>query len=303
MVAHPLSQYLIMLVAVYGRPGLQDQASEVQQLLEALLRADARVLLYAQLFDLLAANSGLQEELGTFHKSDELPEQLDFFLTIGGDGTLLDALTWVGDREVPVLGINFGRLGFLTSAVPSKVKEAVDNLLHGRYVIEKRSMIRLSSEPGLFGHVPYGLNEFALHKKDISSMIRVKTLINGEVLNTYYADGLIVSTPTGSTGYSISCGGPIILPDADTFVITPVAPHNLNVRPVVVRDNAIVSFEIEGKGNLLASLDSRMETIDATYKLSVSRNPFCFPLVRLNDYTHLRSLRNKLLWGIDKRNS
>ncbi len=292
-----------MLVAVYGRPGLQDQANEVQQLLEALLRADARVLIYAPLLELLADSSSLQEELGIFHEPGQLPAKLDFFITIGGDGTLLDAVTWVGDKEIPVLGINFGRLGFLTSAVPSKVKEAVDNLLHGRYVIEKRSMIRLLSEPQLFGQVPYGLNEFALHKKDISSMIRVKTLINGEVLNNYYADGLIVSTPTGSTGYSISCGGPIILPDATTFVITPVAPHNLNVRPVVVRDNAIISFEIEGKGNqLLASLDSRMETIDSTYKLSVSRNPFCFPLVRLNDYTHLRSLRNKLLWGIDKRN-
>lgn len=293
----------MMHIAVYGRPGLQEQAAELVQLLEALLRKEVAVSVYAPLADLIAADFVASHSLNWFENPAQLPEKLDFFITIGGDGTLLDAVAWVAEREVPVLGINFGRLGFLTSAAPSRLKEAVENLLQGRFVIEKRSMIRLEATPALFGETPYGLNEFAIHKKDSSSMIRIKTMINGEVLNNYYADGLIVSTPTGSTGYSISCGGPIILPDADTFVITPVAPHNLNVRPVVVRDNAQISFEIEGMGNqFLASLDSRTETIDAGYKLSVSRNPFCFQLVRLNDYTYLKSLRNKLLWGIDKRN-
>ncbi len=292
-----------MKIALYGRPGLDEQVAEVRQLLDAFLKANATLWVYGPLLCLFEGEEAFEGKFSVFSEREALPEKLDFFVTIGGDGTLLDAVDWVGERQIPVLGINFGRLGFLTSAVPSKVREAVDNLMHGRFVIEKRSMIRLHAEPGLFGRVPYALNEFALHKKDSSSMIRIKTLINGEVLNNYYADGLIVSTPTGSTGYSISCGGPIMLPDAATFVITPVAPHNLNVRPVVVRDDAEITFEIEGMGHqFLASLDSRMETIDATYTLKVTRNSFGFQLVRLNDYTYLRSLRNKLLWGIDKRN-
>lgn len=292
-----------MYIALYGRPGLQDQVHEIQLLLTALKKAGVALWLYQPLKELVQNENLEVPWFDTFANKAELPVKLDFFITIGGDGTLLDAVTWVGEREVPVLGINFGRLGFLTSAVPSKAKEAVDNLINGRFTLEHRSMIRLFSDPILFADVPYGLNEFALHKKDSSSMIRIKTFIDGEFLNTYYADGLIVSTPTGSTGYSISCGGPIMLPDSPNFVITAVAPHNLNVRPVVVKDDSLISFEIEGMGNqFLASLDSRVETISADFKLKVTRHNKVFKLVRLNDYSYLKSLRNKLLWGIDKRN-
>jgi NAD+ kinase len=186
---------------------------------------------------------------------------------------------------------------------PSKVKEAVDHLLLGNYTVEKRSMVRLTTTPKLFEGENFALNEFAIHKKDIASMIKIKAFINGELLNSYYADGLVVATPTGSTGYSISCGGPIILPESPAFVITPVAPHNLNVRPVVVPDNSVLSFEVEGMGDqFLVSLDSRTANIDSHVKIEINRNPFDFLLVRLNDSTHLRTLRSKLLWGIDKRN-
>lgn len=291
-----------MRIAIYGRSVVQEQQDHLLKLLEAFAKAQAEVMVYKPIHDALQ-DAGHNSPFPVFSDQTDLDPGLDFFVTIGGDGTLLDAVSWVRDRGIPVLGINFGRLGFLTSVVPSKVKEAVDQLLRGNYTIEKRSMVRLESDPGLFNGVNFALNEFALHKKDIASMIKIKVYINGEQLNSYYADGLVVATPTGSTGYSISCGGPIILPDSQTLVVTPVAPHNLNVRPVVVPDDAALSFEIEGMGNqFLASLDSRMETIDSHIKLVVRRNPFDFLLVRLNENTHLRTLRSKLLWGVDKRN-
>lgn len=291
-----------MRIAIYGRTVVPEQQDHLLKLLDAFAKAQAEVMVYKPIQDALQA-AGHQRSFPVFSDQADLDPGLDFFVTIGGDGTLLDAVSWVRDRGIPVLGINFGRLGFLTSVVPSRVKEAVDQLLRGNYTIEKRSMVRLESEPCLFNEVNFALNEFALHKKDIASMIKIKVYINGEQLNSYYADGLVVATPTGSTGYSISCGGPIILPESQTLVVTPVAPHNLNVRPVVVPDDAVLSFEIEGMGNqFLASLDSRMETIDSNIKLVIRRNPFDFLLVRLNDNTHLRTLRSKLLWGVDKRN-
>lgn len=291
-----------MRIAIYGRTVVPEQQDHLLKLLDAFAKAQAEVMVYKPIQDALQA-AGHQRSFPVFSDQADLDPGLDFFVTIGGDGTLLDAVSWVRDRGIPVLGINFGRLGFLTSVVPSRVKEAVDQLLRGNYTIEKRSMVRLESEPCLFSEVNFALNEFALHKKDIASMIKIKVYINGEQLNSYYADGLVVATPTGSTGYSISCGGPIILPESQTLVVTPVAPHNLNVRPVVVPDDAVLSFEIEGMGNqFLASLDSRMETIDSNIKLVIRRNPFDFLLVRLNDNTHLRTLRSKLLWGVDKRN-
>lgn len=291
-----------MRIAIYGRSVVDEQQDNLVKLLEAFHKAGAAVIIYKPIADCLKA-SGRTVNCPLFDQQSDLDPGLDFFVTIGGDGTLLDAVSWVRDRGIPVLGINFGRLGFLTSVAPSKVKEAVDQLLRGNYTIEKRSMVRLKSNLQLFEGENYALNEFAIHKKDIASMIKIKVFIDGELLNSYYADGLVVATPTGSTGYSISCGGPIILPNSPALVITPVAPHNLNVRPVVVPDHCTVSFEVEGMGNqFLASLDARMATIDNAVKLEISRNPFDFLLVRLNDSTHLRTLRSKLLWGIDKRN-
>jgi len=291
-----------MRIAIYGRSIVDEQQDHLLKLLEAFSKAKAEVMIYQPIAACLKA-AGREVDLPLFSTEKDLDPGLDFFVTIGGDGTLLDAVSWVRDRGIPVLGINFGRLGFLTSVAPSKVKEAVDQLLRGNYTIEKRSMVRLTTTPRLFEGENFALNEFAIHKKDIASMIKIKVFINGELLNSYYADGLVVATPTGSTGYSISCGGPIILPESPAFVITPVAPHNLNVRPVVVPDNSVLSFEVEGMGDqFLASLDSRTANIDSHVKIEINRNPFDFLLVRLNDSTHLRTLRSKLLWGIDKRN-
>lgn len=292
-----------MRIAIYGRSLQEEQHDHLLKLIDAFKKAKADLMLYSPIAAALQ-QAGKPADVAVFSAQSDLDPGLDFFVTIGGDGTLLDAVSWVRDRGIPVLGINFGRLGFLTSVAPSRVKEAVDQLMRGQYTIEKRSMVRLVTDGVLFGKANYALNEFAIHKKDIASMIKIKAYVDGELMNSYYADGLVVATPTGSTGYSISCGGPIILPESPVLVITPVAPHNLNVRPVVVTDQAKLAFEVEGMGDqFLISLDSRMATIQKNIRIEISRNPFDFLLVRLQDTTHLRTLRSKLLWGVDKRDS
>ncbi|HEY6082358.1 MAG TPA: NAD kinase, partial [Chitinophagaceae bacterium] len=245
----------------------------------------------------------LQKELTTFRSAGELNGKIEFFISMGGDGTLLDTVCFVQDKNIPIIGINFGRLGFLASIGREEVGSVVDAVINRTFVIDKRTLMHLDANISLFEGLPYGLNEFTIHKKDTSAMIRIHTYLNGEFLNTYWADGLIVSTPTGSTGYSLSCGGPVIFPDAASFVITPVAPHNLNVRPIVVPDNNVISFEIEGRSDqFLCTLDSRMETVGRDVQLAVRKETFTLGIVRLNESNFLHTLRSKLLWGIDKRN-
>jgi len=222
---------------------------------------------------------------------------------LGGDGTLLDTVTLVRNKNIPILGINFGRLGFLASIGKEDLSTAVLALRHRTFLIDKRSLIHLDASEPLFGDVPYGLNEFAIHKTDNSPMIKIHTYLNGEFINTYWADGLIVATPTGSTGYSLSCNGPVIFPDSSSLVITPVAPHNLNIRPIVVPDDNIISFEVEGRTDqFLCAMDSRREIVNRQVQLAVKREKFTIGLVRLNENNFLQTLRSKLSWGLDTRN-
>lgn len=228
---------------------------------------------------------------------------LDFFLSIGGDGTLLDSVCVVGNKEIPILGLNTGRLGFLANVATDKIGEAIEELAKGNYQLESRILLSLTSSKKLFHGVNFALNEFTIHKKDTSSMITVHTFIDGKYLNSYWADGLIVATPTGSTGYSLSCGGPLITPGAKNFVITPVSPHNLNVRPIIVSDEAEISFEIEGRTDkFMISLDSRSTSISSEVKLSVKKEAFSAKLVKLPSYHFFDTLRQKLNWGLDLRN-
>jgi NAD+ kinase len=227
----------------------------------------------------------------------------DFFISIGGDGTLLETITYSGEKEIPVLGINTGRLGFLATTARENTKDALNELKNGTFTLDERSLIKLVSEEDLFNGINFGLNEFAILKRDSSSMIVVHTYIDGEYLNSYWADGLIVSTPTGSTGYSLSVGGPIVLPQSSNFIIAPVSPHNLNVRPLVVSDNSILSFEIEGRSkNFLVALDSRSRAVPASTKLTVKKESFKARLVELKGFNFLQTLRSKLNWGLDLRN-
>ena len=228
---------------------------------------------------------------------------IDFIVSVGGDGTLLDTVCLVGKTEIPIIGINTGRLGFLATVAKEDIEKTVSGLKDGKYSIESRSLLSLESDHMLFNGINFGLNEFTIHKRDTSSMITVHTYINGQYLNSYWADGLIVATPTGSTGYSLSCGGPLITPGARNFVISPVSPHNLNVRPIVVSDESEISFEIEGRSEkFLISLDSRSTAIDASIKLSVKKAEFSAKLVKFADYSYFDTLRHKLNWGFDMRN-
>jgi len=228
---------------------------------------------------------------------------VQFVFSIGGDGTLLDTVTYVGAQQIPILGINTGRLGFLATVTVERIAQAIDALFKGHFVLEERSLIRVDTDPEVFNGINFGLNEFSILKRDTSSMIVVHTYIDGEYLNSYWADGLIVSTPTGSTGYSLSCGGPVMLPQTNNFIIAPVCPHNLNVRPLIVSDRSVISFEIEGRSNnFLLSLDSRSVAVDAGIQIAVRRENFAVRLVKLNHVNFLTTLRSKLNWGLDKRN-
>jgi NAD+ kinase len=229
--------------------------------------------------------------------------KMDFIFSVGGDGTLLDTVCLVGALEIPILGINTGRLGFLATVPKNDLENAVKQLVEGNYTLQSRTLVSLSSASKLFNGLNFGLNEFTIHKRDTSSMITVHTYINGQYLNSYWADGLIVATPTGSTGYSLSCGGPLIAPEGRNFVITPVSPHNLNVRPIVISDDSEISFQIEGRTEkFLISLDSRSMAIDASVQLKIKKADFNAILVKFADYQYFDTLRQKLNWGFDMRN-
>src|SRR5450755_1580593 len=292
-----------MKVAIYSRIIEESERGEVQQLLDELQRNHIQPIIYLPFYEHISNTFRFSADLLFFRHSNDLDESVDFLISLGGDGTLLDTIAFVRDKDIPVIGINFGRLGFLASIGKGDMLTAVEALVNRTYVADKRSLIHLDASKPLFGEVPYGLNEFAIHKTDTSPMIKIHTYLNGEFLNTYWADGLIVSTPTGSTGYSLSCGGPVVFPESGSFVINPVAPHNLNVRPIVVPDNNIISFEIEGRAdNFICVLDSRKEIVDKQVQLAVRSESFTLSLIRLNENNFLQTLRGKLSWGLDTRN-
>jgi len=293
-----------MKVAIYSRViDDYDQYNKVQQLLDELDKENVQPVIYQPFFEMIQTSVRFSAKTTVFSDSRDLTEAIDFVISLGGDGTLLDTVTLVRDKNIPILGINFGRLGFLASIGSKELHIAVQSLVKRTILIDKRSLIHLDASKPLFGDVPYGLNEFAIHKTDTSPMIKIHTYLNGEFLNTYWADGVIVATPTGSTGYSLSCNGPVVFPESSSFVITPVAPHNLNVRPIIVPDDNIISFEIEGRtDHFICALDSRKELVDKKVQLAVRRESFTLSLVRLNENNFLQTLRNKLSWGLDTRN-
>ena len=292
-----------MKAAIYSRTMEVNQQNEVQLFFDALSQQKIEPVIFQQYFEQIKNVIRIPEGTGTFSLSEDLTEEIDFFISLGGDGTLLDSVTLVRNKNIPVMGINFGRLGFLASIGRDEVETAIKALANRTYIIDKRSMIHLDADFHLFGNVPFALNEFAIHKRDTESMLKINTYLNGEFLNNYWADGLIVATPTGSTGYSLSCNGPIVFPDTASFVITPVAPHNLNVRPIIVPDSNIISFEIESRSDrIICALDSRREITDKKVQLAVRKESFMLNLVRLSENNFLQTLRNKLTWGLDKRN-
>jgi len=292
-----------MKVAIYSRGGESVRPGDVHKLLEALRNVRITPVIHEDIFHQVSHHIVGSADIPVFRHSADLDEHFDCLVSLGGDGTLLDTVTLVRNKNIPVLGINFGRLGFLASLGKENLDAAVRALADRNYVIDKRTLIHLDADVPLFGETPYALNEFVIHKRDVSPMIRIHTYLNGEPLNNYWADGLIVATPTGSTGYSLSCNGPLLFPDAGGFIINPVAPHNLNVRPIVVPDDSVISFEVEGRTDqLICTMDSRKEIVDRKVQLAVKKESFKISLIRLQENTFLQTLRDKLAWGLDARN-
>lgn len=293
-----------MKIALYSRFLKAEHVEVLQSLLDVLQDRKVELFISKDYYNSFQGRIKMHSKVSLFADHEEFKQyDIDFFITLGGDGTILDAVTIVRDTEVPIMGINLGRLGFLAMIEKHRIELAITALEQHAYAIDARVIIYLESSNGLFGDLNFALNDFTILKRDTSSMVIIHTYVNGEFLNSYWADGIIVATPTGSTGYSLSCGGPIIFPNSGNFIITPVAPHNLNVRPIVLSDDAVISFEVEGRAeNFLCTLDSRYQTIQNSCQLAVRKADFKVNLVRLADRDFLYMIREKLKWGIDSRN-
>jgi len=292
-----------MKVAIYGQNYIKDTTQKaVEKLLDFLL--DKEVTVFFESDFIKTQNSAIQNS-SAVRKFGELDDSFDLLISVGGDGTILRAITFVRDLGIPIVGINTGRLGFLATIQTDEIESAMTEILKGDYKISERSLISVSTEPKNKDIVDthFALNEIAISRKNTTSMITVETHLNDEYLTSYWADGLILSTPTGSTGYSLSCGGPVIAPDANNFAITPIAPHNLSARPLIIPDNTTITLRVDGREDqFLMSLDSRIVTLPNTTTVTVKKAKFVIKMVELLDQTFLATLRKKLLWGEDRRN-
>jgi NAD+ kinase len=291
-----------MKIALHGRDTRSASTGFIEKIIEHLNHRGLEVIASDKLFAHIPLRDRRKLKLKSFSHKDNL-SKVDFFISVGGDGTLLESVTYVGKSNVPILGVNTGRMGFLATTHRNDVHQAIDDLLEGNFAIDERILLRLYSDKDLFDNIPFALNDLTIMKKDSSSMITVHVHVDGELLGTYWADGVVVATPTGSTGYSLSCGGPIVYPKSDSFVITPVSPHNLTARPIVISNSSEITFGIEGRSRkFLISLDSRYETVDGNTQLKVKKEKFTIKLVLLPGYHYFKTLRQKLNWGLDVRN-
>lgn len=293
-----------MKIALYGQTVNPEFVEELSRLFDLLKEKQIESFVYGPFLEYLQQDCGIRPEItGRFEDGDELPDDISYLFSLGGDGTFLKSFLVAKNGSIPLVGINSGRLGFLSDISRDEIESAITDILDGNILIDERTALELeivSDDKSVF---LYALNEIAVTKLDSSSMINIHTFINDEFLNTYWADGLIVATPTGSTAYSLSVGGPILTPDSENFVISPIAPHNLTVRPIVVPDHHSITLRIEGRGHhFLASIDSQSEPIYFKESLKIRKAPFKVKTIRLKDHSFFTTLRNKLMWGADKRN-
>lgn len=296
-----------MKIAIHGRNFKEETKPFVQSMFDTLAQKNIDIQI-SESYQQFLSEVGVAHTSNLFYADNSSLFEADLVFSLGGDGTLLDAVTHVGDREIPILGINTGRLGFLATVSPDKIQEGLAEIFAGNYSIDPRTLVSISSslndEPlDIFNGVNFGLNELGIMKTDSSSMIMVRAYLNGEFLNTYWADGLIIATATGSTGYNLSVGGPLVMPSSDIFVIAPMSPHNLNVRPLVVSTDVVLDFEIESRSsNCLISLDARSKVVHSNVKIRMEREKFKANIIKLSGTNFLNTLRSKLNWGFDVRN-
>lgn len=291
-------------IAIFGRVFNSSVTSYVNQLFYYLIDREVEIVLYDEFYDFLKNESTCPHHFTTFSNNEDLPKDISFMLSLGGDGTMLAAVSVIKDSGIPIAGINFGRLGFLANIQKNEIEKTLNQLLSGNYGIQSRALLSVTTHAKtLFSGENFALNDITVFRHDTSSMITIDARINNELLNSYWADGLIIATPTGSTAYSLSCGGPIIMPGSGNFVITPISPHNLNVRPIVVSENITLHLKIESRTEkFILSCDSKSETLSTDIELTIKKAPFSINLIRLENDSYFSTLREKLLWGIDVRN-
>lgn len=292
-----------MRIAIFGRHIEADNKAYVLQMLEACRQNDIEVVVYKPFWDFLHSELCVEGSFALFDDSDALADKADMVLTLGGDGTILDVVPLVRDSGIPILGVNMGRLGFLSSVSKTELLSAIEAISIGQYDIEERSLLRLLTPPADFGDIDFALNELNVIRRPETSLLTIKVFVDNLFLNTYWADGVIVATPTGSTAYSLSAGGPIIAPNAKSFVITPVATHNLTVRPIVIPDDSIITIQVEGRDkNFVLNMDSRTCVMNNKEELVMKKAPFSLKMVQLGHNDFFSTIRNKLMWGRDNRN-
>ena len=294
-----------MKIAIYGQYYQNSTEPIIKDIFVFFNKRNIEIVIESNFLALIQEKKIIEKEYKTFSSHTELDASFSMLLSIGGDGTILRAATLVRDSGIPILGINAGRLGFLATVQKENIDEFLQLVIDEKYSLSKRTLLSLTSSPEneALKDINFAMNEVSVSRKDTTSMITIETYLNGEILNSYWADGLIISTPTGSTGYSLSCGGPILTPDVKSLVITPIAPHNLNARPLVIPDETEITLKVSGREeNYLVSLDSRITSVKNETILTVKKTPFQINMVEIPNETFLKTLRSKLLWGEDKRN-
>jgi len=292
-----------MNLAIFGKSVIETSVCYLQSLVDKLGSIQHELWIYEPFYKTIAGQVNFSKQPSLFNRMEDIRGSADLFFSIGGDGTILEAVTLVGASEIPVVGINMGHLGFLSTISKEEIFPALDEIIGKKYILDPRTLLKLETRENLFSEFHYALNDLTVYKSKALTMLTIKVWINGEFLNSYWADGLIVATPTGSTAYSLSCTGPILTPGSQNFVITPIASHNLTVRPIVVQDDSQIRILVESIENeFFVSLDSRVERIPTSVELNISRADFRIRLLRMSNRNFFQTLREKLKWGLDIRN-
>lgn len=294
-----------MKIAVFGQYYQNNTHSIVEKVVTFLEQNNIEICFYKKFYDKLLENKVIASKYLTFDSHECLKDNFDYLISIGGDGTILRAATFVRNYNLPIIGINAGRLGFLATIQEENIQKQLTRVVANNFSISKRTLVSLHAHPENVDleDLNFALNEITVSRKDTTSMITIETYINNEYLNSYWADGLIISTPTGSTGYSLSCGGPVIMPTSNCFVITPIAPHNLTARPLIIPDDSELTLKIKGREEqYLVSLDSRITSVSNETTLTIKKSDFHISIIEFPEEGFLRTIRKKLLWGEDKRN-
>lgn len=294
-----------MKIAVFGQYYQNNTAEIVAKVVDFLSKNNVTIYFEAAFLKIIQEKNIVDKSFPSYSNYEELTSDFEVLISIGGDGTILKAATFIRDKNIPIIGINAGRLGFLATVQFENIETLLQKVLVKEYCISKRSLLSITTTPEYenFSVLDFALNEVTVARKDTTSMITVETFLDGEYLTSYWADGLIVSTPTGSTGYSLSCGGPVLTPDVNSFVITPMAPHNLNARPLVITDDTEIELRVSGREEqFLISLDSRIAAVSKDTVVKIKKTPFTISIIEFKEESFLNTIRKKLLWGADKRN-